>query len=213
MSEVKESKTAVQDILTDSIQLMSGFPKLDSAKCYNDQATQSASSSMSCLSLPAGYKRQSKIPLPNSVNKKPTLMREKSSPALTVNSKLSLKPSPPKVPPKPTHLKLRRDLSLQPQSLDLTQNKTMLKRESSAPPANNKTPQSPSFAWRPPRPNVIRREASFDSLASSNANSSRIPVWRGSQDRLNRGKNKKMWESCAEVRFKIKFSHIVQVGL
>ncbi len=242
----KAPVSAVQNILADSISAVNNsngngtFPSLVSSQWYrNSSQPGSASSSLSCLSLPAAAnsktgKIPSKIPLPSGSGGggggrrsagRPTLRREGSSPSMLVaNAKLSLanrmpKTAPPPVPPKPTHLKARRDQSLptlQQQQQQQQQQKPMLsrlplKRESSSPPSLDQPLPPPSpcpssssaasqFGWRPPRP---RREASFDSLASS----SRIPVWRGSQERIggsgsnsSNNKRKKMWESCAEVR-------------
>ena len=82
--------------------------------------------------------------------------------------------TPPKVPPKPSHLG--------------PVQKRQLRKESSLPPTAHS-----AHAQQP----LLRREASFDSVASGNggpaqsvrsfrsvSNMSRIPVWQGSQERL-----------------------------
>ena len=88
-----------------------------------------------------------------------------------------LSQTPPKVPPKPSHLG--------------PVQKRQLRKESSLPPTAHAHAQQPL---------LLRREASFDSVASGNggpaqsvrsfrsvsnvSSMSRIPVWQGSQERL-----------------------------
>ncbi|TRY76527.1 hypothetical protein TCAL_17026 [Tigriopus californicus] len=183
----------VQTILAGAIQSVthdhSDFESLSSSQWYHSQGGGSGSSSLSCLSLPV----RSKIPLPVQKGLEPSvkghkkLMREASSPCLLSSNTLKKK-TPPPIPPKPRLLAKKV--------------KPVLQRETSLPPnLETPSPRRGSFDWRPPRPN---RERSFDSLASVPATptqtlvgkgSSRIPIWRGSQESLNN----KRWESCSNI--------------
>jgi len=201
-SQPRKDSSTVRDILGRSMDAVS-FPALDTSRWYAT-SPNSASSSLSCLSLPPQKTAtKSKIPLPNARGAQPSILvasqsalprlkREASSPPYLIAAaaaarkrQLRAASAAPPVPPKPSHIKVRRDLSLP----YMDNKREPVKRELSSP-----------FHWRPPRP---RREASSDSLTSCKTtgarekSGSRIPVWRGSQDCLM--VRSRAWDSCAEV--------------
>ena len=207
MSEsVKEEREEVRTILSESLN-EAGFRPLNSTRWYGNEegGKTSAASSLSCLSLPP----PSKIPLPKTSqssgrNSLKDLSNHDAQPKVvattTTTTNTTAKKGPP-VPPKPK-LNLRRESSLPVKS-----------------PASSGR-STPVF-WRPPKAPKMRREASFDGANSvcslRSASGSRIPVWRGSQEKLISQQPRslsfvrsaaKKWDSCSEVGRDIVYSYI-----
>lgn len=236
---IRPKDSPVQAILSDAItsamseSVNDSFRPLTSSHWY--RGSSSGASSLSCISLPA----KSRIPLPVAAKSAglhrstrdlslPPPSKESAAPVLSSRDRVlrrqgSCPPGqilgaaaalekrrllPPPVPPKPKGLKG-------------AVAKQVLKRESSSPPSltTQKTKPMPAAAqqrW------ALRREASFDSLASGRTTpafsvastggvprrpGSRIPIWTGSQERLN--ESHKKWESCSnlEVSGSFCFAH------
>ena len=199
----------VQNILSNAIKAVEspkpeGGSNLVSSKWYGGKGSASASSSVSNLSsttrrskipLPSAFTRDNSSPAAGTVSGRSTpagtrgiLRREGSSPPSLMqapNGKPRRITAPPPVPPKPKNIA-----------------KPLLRREISSPPSLQGD-------------NRIKREPSFDSLSGRttpgapasvrSTSSSRIPVWKGSQERLNNfSQARKKWESCSNLEVKTK---------
>ena len=223
-------QTILSEAITSAMSESYGFRPLTSSNWYRASGGSGASS-LSCISLPAN---RSRIPLPvaaktaginrstrdlslppsneasSSSPREHILRRQGSCPpgqilgmAASLEAKRRL---PPPVPPKPKGLRAAGAVA-----------KQVLKRESSSPPSLQ-TAKGKSASASAQQRRALRREASFDSVASGRATpafsvastggvprraGSRIPIWTGSQERLNEGH--KRWESCTNLEVRISF--------